>query len=92
MQISKQPLTIDLGELDLIKAGEMLRRGSPPDEIARAVFPAYDTLTELEKGAVLEALAQAPKTVPPGLPGVPSTGVTADVSIQRRESALAISV
>jgi len=58
VHVSNQPLTIDLNRFDLMKAGEMFRQGSSPSEVARAVYPHYNELSDTDKGVVEEALAQ----------------------------------
>ena len=61
VQVSKQPLTVHLSPFELTRAKEMLRRGVPLDDIARAVHADYDTLEDVEKHAVQQMLAEALK-------------------------------
>jgi hypothetical protein len=59
IQVSQNPITINLDETNLSKATEMLRDGASPDEVARAIHPGYDELDDFEKTLVKESLARA---------------------------------
>ena len=59
--VSRDPLTVRLSQFELAKAKDMLRQGAALDDIARAVYAAYDTLGDSEKRAVQQTLAEALK-------------------------------
>lgn len=61
VEVSRQPLTVQLSEFELIKAKEMLGHGATLDDIARAVHAEYDRLGGPEKHAIQQVLAQALK-------------------------------
>jgi len=61
VQTSVQPLTINLGQFEIMKAAEMLRGGSSLEDVARAVYPSYERLQEFEKLPVQQLLAKAVK-------------------------------
>jgi hypothetical protein len=61
VQVSKQPLTINLTSSDLAKAAEIMRQGASLEEVARSIYPDYDALGRIERAAVQQALAQAVK-------------------------------
>jgi len=55
------PLTISLSESDVQQAAEALRQGLSIADAARAVYPGYDRLGELEQRALESALEHAVK-------------------------------
>lgn len=57
--ITSQPLTVRLDGSDIRQAAEMLRRGVPIADAARAVHPGYADLSEMDKRSVEFAIAQA---------------------------------
>lgn len=57
--ITPDPLTVRLGEPELRKASEMLRQGLPIADVVRAVYPAYEGLSDFEKRAIESAIREA---------------------------------
>lgn len=57
--ITSQQLVVRLDESDIRQAAEMLRRGVPIAEAARAVHPGYANLSEIDKRSVEFAIEQA---------------------------------
>lgn len=57
--LTSDPLTVRLGEPEMRKAGEMLRQGVPIADVVRAVYPAYEGLSDFEKRAVESAIREA---------------------------------
>jgi hypothetical protein len=53
------PLQINLSAPDLQRAAESFRRGVPAAEVARAIFPSYDTLDDMERHALESLIRQA---------------------------------
>jgi hypothetical protein len=51
VDVRTEPLSVTLTEADLRRAAEMRASGRPLDEIARAVYRAYDQLSEFDKRA-----------------------------------------
>lgn len=47
--ITGEPIAVKLGEADVRRVSEMLRRGSSPGDALRAVYPDFDTLGDSEK-------------------------------------------
>jgi hypothetical protein len=47
--ITAEPIAMKLGEADIRRVSEMLRRGSSPGDALRAVYPDFDTLGDSEK-------------------------------------------
>ena len=47
--ITAEPIAVKLGEADIRRVSEMLRRGSSTGDALRAVYPDFDTLGESEK-------------------------------------------
>jgi hypothetical protein len=47
--ITAEPIEVKLGEADIQRVLEMLRRGSSTGEALRAVYPHFDTLGDSEK-------------------------------------------
>ena len=47
--ITAEPITVKLGEADVRRISEMLRRGTSPGDALRAVYPDFDTLGESER-------------------------------------------
>jgi hypothetical protein len=68
VQTSAKPLTIDLGQFEMMKAADMLQRGASPEAVARAVYPTYDALQEFEQAAVQQLIAKAVKAYLPQKP------------------------
>ena len=52
-----EPLTVALNENQLRRAAEMVRQGVSPEEAARAVAAAYDSLSEADQQAIAAAVA-----------------------------------
>jgi hypothetical protein len=59
VRISTQPVTLTLSEADLATATKLREAGRSPDDIVRAVYPAYDQLGEHEQEALRRMLEQA---------------------------------
>lgn len=57
VDVTSQPLTIQLDDAFTTKAREMLERGMSPAEVAALITPAYDRLDDRERQAVKEAIA-----------------------------------
>jgi hypothetical protein len=57
--ITSPPLTVRLSTSDIRQAADMLRRGVPIADAARAVHPGYADLSEMDKRSVEVAIAQA---------------------------------
>lgn len=57
--LTPEPLTVRLGEPEVRKAGEMLRQGAAIADVVRAVYPAYDGLSDFEKRAIESAIREA---------------------------------
>jgi hypothetical protein len=64
VQVRTQPLTVNLSQFDVMKMNEMVRGGSSMEEVARAIYPGYDRLSETDKSAIRHALAEAQDRVP----------------------------
>jgi hypothetical protein len=58
---TSQPLTVRLSGADIQQAAEMLRRGVPIADTARAIHPGYALLSEMDRRSVEFAIAQATK-------------------------------
>jgi hypothetical protein len=56
--LTSEPLTVRLSAPEIRTAGEMLRRGLPIADAIRAVYPAYEGLSESDKRALEFALRQ----------------------------------
>jgi hypothetical protein len=59
VQVSTEPLTVNLSQFDVMRMSEMVRGGASMDEVARVVYPGYAQLSEAEKAAIRHALAEA---------------------------------
>jgi hypothetical protein len=57
--ITSPPLTVRLSASDIRQAADMLRRGVPIADAARALHPGYADLSEMDKRSVEFAIAQA---------------------------------
>jgi hypothetical protein len=57
VDVTSQPLTIQLDDAFTPKAREMLERGMSPAEVAALITPTYDRLGERERQAVEQAIA-----------------------------------
>jgi hypothetical protein len=64
VRTSVEPLTINLGQFEMMKAADMLQRGASAEDVARAVYPTYDALQPFEKAAVQQMIAKAVKAYP----------------------------
>jgi hypothetical protein len=53
------PLHVTLSESDLQRAAESLRRGLPVADVARAVYPSYDNLDDMDRRALESLIRQA---------------------------------
>jgi hypothetical protein len=47
--ITGEPIAVKLGEADIRRVSDMLRRGSSPGDALRAVYPNFDSLRDGEK-------------------------------------------
>jgi hypothetical protein len=54
-----EPLQVTLSESDLQRAAELLGRRVPVADVARAVHPGYDDLSDVEQRAVESVIGQA---------------------------------
>jgi hypothetical protein len=57
--ITSQPLAVTMSESDIRLAAEMLRRGAPIADVARAVHPGYTGLSDADKRSIESAIARA---------------------------------
>jgi hypothetical protein len=68
VETSVEPLTINFGQFEMMKAAEMTARGASSEDVARAVHGGYDALSDFEKAAVQQLIAKAVKAYRPQKP------------------------
>jgi hypothetical protein len=62
VRVSREPLTVKVGDREMREAIDMVRRGASLDDAARVVHSGYDGLSNFEKSALRNALEQALST------------------------------